>query len=86
MSWVFLVSLACLVLAVVFIEYRALRAGDERGHPVPGHDLVMVGLIAVGIGIAAAVSEQTLLALLASSVGLVTVIAGAFRHAEASAH
>jgi hypothetical protein len=86
MSWVFIVAVISLVVAVVFVEYRAIRTGDERGHPAPGHDLVMIGLIAIGVGIAAAATEHTLVALAALAAGLAAVIVGALRHAEATAH
>ena len=86
MSWVFLVSVAVLLLAVVLIEFRAIRMGDERAHHAPGYALVMGGLIVIGIGIAAAVVEAVLLALLASIAGLLSVVLGATRHREAAAH
>ena len=40
----------------------------------------------IGMGIAAAVSEQALPALLASSAGLLFVVLGATRHKEVAAH
>lgn len=86
MSWVFMVSVAILVAAVVLIEIRAVRAGDERQHHAPGYALVMGGLIVIGVGIAAAASEQAVIALLASSIGLLFVVLGATRHTEAAAH
>jgi hypothetical protein len=86
MSWVFLVSIAALLVAVVLIELRAIRMGDERSHHAPGYALVMGGLVMIGMGIAAAVSEQALPALLGSSAGLVLVVLGATRHKEAVAH
>ena len=86
MSWVFMVSIAVLLAAVVLIEFRAVRAGDERWHHAPGYALVMGGLIVIGVGIAAAVSEQVVIALLASSAGLLSVVLGATRHREAIAH
>ena len=86
MSWVFMVSIAVLLVAIVLIEFRAIRMGDERSHHAPGYALVMGGLIAIGLGIAAAVSEQVALALLASSAGLLSVALGATRHREATAH
>ncbi len=46
----------------------------------------MGGLIVIGVGIAAAVSEQVVIALLASSAGLLSVVLGATRHREAIAH
>jgi hypothetical protein len=86
MSWVFVVSVALLLAAVVLIEVRAVRAGDERWHHAPGYALVMGGLIVIGVGIAAAMSEQAVIALLASSAGLLSVVLGATRHREAIAH
>ena len=72
--------------AIVLIEIRAIRAGDERRHHAPGYALVMGGLIVIGIGIAAAASEQVAIALLASLAGLGAVALGATRHTEAAAH
>ena len=86
MSWVFMVSIAILLAAVVLIEARAVRTGDERQHHAPGYALVMGGLIVIAVGIAAAVSEQVVIALLASSGGLLAVVLGATRHTEAAAH
>jgi hypothetical protein len=86
MSWVFLVSTTILLLAIVLIEYRAIREGDERQHHAPGYALVLGGLVVIGIGIAAALSDQSSLALLASSAGLIFVVLGATRHTEATAH
>lgn len=86
MSWVFMVSVVILMVAVVMIEARAVRTGDERRHHAPGYALVMGGLVLVSIGIAAAVSEQAAIALLASSAGLIAVVLGATRHTQATAH
>ena len=70
----------------MLIELRAIRMGDERKHHAPGYALVMGGLVAIGLGIAAAMSEQEAIALLASSAGLLSVVLGATRHREAIAH
>ena len=86
MSWVFMVSIAILLVAIVLIEVRAVRVGDEREHHAPGYALVMGGLVAIGLGIAAAMSEQEAIALLASSAGLLAVVLGATRNREAIAH
>jgi hypothetical protein len=86
MSWVFMVSIAVLLLAIVLIEFRAIRAGDEREHHAPGYVLVLGGLVLIGIGIAAAVSDLVAIALLASTAGLISVALGATRHTEATAH
>jgi hypothetical protein len=80
MSWVLMVTMAFLLVAVVLIEFRAVREGDERRRRAPGYALVMVGLIVISIGIAAAVTEQGLMALLLAGAGLVTVALGATRH------
>jgi hypothetical protein len=86
MSWVFMVSLAILLLAIVLIEFRAIREGDERRHHAPGYALVMGGLVVIGIGIASAVTDQGAIALIASTAGLISVAIGATRHTEAIAH
>jgi hypothetical protein len=86
MSWVFVVSIAILLLAIVLIEFRAIREGDERKHHAPGYALVLGGLVVIGIGIAAAMTDQAAIALLASTAGLISVAFGATRHTEAIAH
>ena len=86
MSWFFVVSIAVLLVAIVLIEIRAIRMGDERVHHAPGYALVMGGLIVIGLGIAAAASEQVAVALLASSAGLLSVVLGATRNGEVTAH
>ena len=86
MSWVFMLSLVVLLAAILLIEYRAIRAGDERRHHAPGYMLVLGGLVMISIGIAAASSEQVAVALLASCVGLGAVVIGAARGTEATAH
>lgn len=86
MPWVFMVSVVVLLVATALIELRAIRMGDEREHHAPGYALVMGGLIVIGLGIAAAASEQVAIALLASSAGLISVVLGATRHREATAH
>ena len=50
------------------------------------YGLVLGGLIVIGLGIAAAMSEHVAMALLASSAGLLSVVLGATRHREATAH
>ena len=86
MSWVFVVTVAILLAAVVLNELRAIREGDEREHHAPGYALVLGGLIVIATGIAAAMSEHVVVALVASSAGLVVVLLGATRHREATAH
>jgi hypothetical protein len=80
MSWMLLVTMAILLVAVVLIEIRAVREGDERRRHAPGYALTLVGLVAIAIGIAAAISDQGLVALVLASAGLVTVALGATRH------
>jgi len=77
MSWVFMVLIAILLLAVLLIEFRAIREGDEREHHAPGYALVMGGVVMIGIGIAGAMSDQAAMALLASAAGLILVVLGA---------
>jgi hypothetical protein len=86
MSWVFVVSVALLIAAIVLIEVRAVRTGDERKHHAPGYALVMGGLVVIGVGIAAAMSEHSVISLLASVAGLLLVGYGSIRHKEAIAH
>jgi uncharacterized membrane protein len=86
MSWVFVVSIAILLLAIVLIEFRAIREGDERKHHAPGYALVLGGLVMIGIGIAAAMTDQATIALLTSTAGLISVAFGVTRHTEATAH
>jgi hypothetical protein len=80
MSWMLLVTMAIFLAAVVLIEARAIREGDERRRHAPGYALTLVGLVAIAIGIAAAISDQGLVALVLASAGLVTVALGATRH------
>lgn len=86
MSWVFLLSVVILLAAIALIELRAVRAGDERDHHAPGYAMVVAGLVLIGIGIAAAISQAAPIALLASMAGLCIVALGATRHREASTH
>jgi hypothetical protein len=86
MSWVLMVSIAILGAAVMLIEMRAIREVDENQRHAPGFALIMGGLVMIGIGIAAAVTEGPALALLASSFGLVAVVAGATRSKGIPAH
>jgi len=84
MSWVFMVSVLILGAALVLIEVRAVRAGDERRRHAPGYAFVMGGLIPIGLGMAAALTETGLPALIVSSAGLVAVVLGSMRHREAA--
>jgi hypothetical protein len=86
MSWVFMVSVVVLLIAAGLIELRAVRMGDERQHHAPGYALVLGGVVVIGIGIAAAASDQVATALVASAAGLVCVALGTTRHKEAAAH
>ena len=86
MSWVFLLSMVILAAAVVLIEIRAVREGDERRHHAPGYALVIGGLIIIGLGIAAALTDAGAEALLVSMTGLAVVALGTTRHREAVAH
>jgi hypothetical protein len=80
MSWVLLVTMAILLAAIVLIEVRAIREGDERRRHAPGYALTLIGLVAIAIGIAEAISNQGPTALVLAGAGLVTVVLGATRH------
>jgi hypothetical protein len=86
MSLVFVLTLVTLAAAVVLIEIRAVRAGDERRHHAPGYALVLGGLILISLGIAAALSDAGAPSLLVSTAGLAVVAIGATRHRGLMAH
>jgi hypothetical protein len=86
MSWVLVVSLTLLAAAVVLVELRAIRQGDERRHAAPGFVLITCGVFMLAIGIAAAIGDDSMIALVASVAGLATVALGTVRHREAAAH
>jgi hypothetical protein len=86
MSWVLVMSMVILAAAVVLIEIRAVREGDERRHHAPGYALVLGGVILISLGIAAAITDAGAVALAASIAGLVSVALGATRHREVVAH
>ena len=86
MPWVLLTSVALLLAAIVMIELRAIREGDERRHHAPGYALVMGGLVLIALGIAAAVSESNIAALALSLFGLLVVARGSTRHGGQTAH
>lgn len=86
MSWDFIVSIVFLLAAIVLIEVRAVRAGDERRRHAPGYVFVLGGLVLLGFGIAAAVTGEEAFALLLSAAGLACVAFGATRPIEAAAH
>ena len=73
MSLVLMVSMVILLAAVVLIEFRAIREGDERRQHAPGYALVMGGLVMIGIGIAAAMTDEGFVAVLVSLAGLLAV-------------
>jgi hypothetical protein len=86
MSSILVVALALLAIAVVLIELRALREGDERERTAPGFALVTCGVFMLALGVAAAVAGDEPLALIASLAGLATVALGATRHRQVTAH
>lgn len=86
MSWVFVLSMVVLAAAVVLIELRAVREGDESSRHAPGYAFVMGGLVIIALGIAAALTDAGVVALLVSMAGLAVVALGATRHTEAVAH
>jgi hypothetical protein len=86
MSLIFLVSIAILLVAIVLIELRAVREGDERRHHAPGYAFVIGGLVFIGIGIAMAVSEASGPSLAFSVLGLIAVVYGATRHHGPTTH
>jgi hypothetical protein len=86
MSWILVVSLAVLAIAVLLIERRAIREGDERKRTAPGFATVTCGVFMIAIGLAAAIADDALIALVASAAGLVAVVLGFTRHPEVPAH
>ncbi len=84
MSWVLIASLVVLVAAIVLIEYRAIRIGDERRSHAPGYSTVLIGLALIGAGVAGAATGWHETALLTSAFGLALVAVGALQHREAS--
>ena len=80
MSWVLILSVVILLAAVVLIEFRAIREGDERRRHAPGYALVMGGLVMIGIGIAAALTDEGPIAVLVSLVGLMAVALATTQH------
>ena len=79
-------TLIIFTVAVVLIELRALREGDERRHTAPGFVLVTIGVFMLAIGIAAAIAADETIALATASAGLVAVALGASAHRHAAAH
>ena len=80
MSWVLILSVVILLAAVVLIEFRAIREGDERRRHAPGYALVMGGLVMIGIGIAAALTDEGPIAVLVSLAGLMSVALATTQH------
>jgi hypothetical protein len=80
MSWVLTLSVVILLAAVVLIEFRAIREGDERRRHAPGYALVMGGLVMIGIGIAAALTDEGPIAVLVSLAGLAAVALATTQH------
>jgi hypothetical protein len=86
MSLVLIASIVFLLIAVVIIELRAVREGDERQHHAPGYAMVLGGLVLIGFGMAAAISNADGFALVLSGAGLASVALGTTRHKERPAH
>jgi hypothetical protein len=86
MSWVLLASLVVLMAAILLIEYRAIRIGDERRSRAPGYSTVLIGLALIGAGVAGAATGWYGAALLTSAFGLALVTVGALQHREATFH
>ena len=84
MSWILIASLVVLVAAVVLVEYRAVRVGDERRSHAPGYSSVLIGLALIGVGVAGAASGWHGTALLTSAFGLALVTVGALQHRQAT--
>jgi hypothetical protein len=86
MTWVLMVTVAILGAAVMLIALRAFAEVDDNERHAPGFTFVMGGLVMISLGIAAALTEGTALALLASSAGLIAVVFGTTRSTEITAH
>ena len=86
MSWVLMVTVAIFLAAAVLIEIRAVREGDERRRHAPGYALTLIGLVAIAMGIATAIGEESVMALLLAAGGLVAVALGATRHDVVAVH
>lgn len=82
MSWILLVTITFLLAAILLIELRAVHAGDERQHHAPGYVLVLGGLVAIASGIAMALTDEALFALLFSTLGFIAVGLGTIRGYE----
>ena len=86
MTWVFIASTVFLLIAVLLIELRAVREGDERQHRAPGYAMVIGGLVLIGFGIAAALGDADGFTLVLGAAGLASVAFGVTRHTDAPAH
>jgi hypothetical protein len=86
MSWILIVSLAIFGLALVLIEVRAIRTGDERQQAGPGFLSVTCGVILLALGVAAAIAGDETIALATSAVGLAAVAVGASARRRVPSH
>lgn len=86
MSWVLVVSLVLFAVALVLIEVRAIRAGDERQHAAPGFLSVTCGVFLLALGVAAAIAGDETVALATSAIGLAAVALGASAQRGAHSH
>jgi hypothetical protein len=77
MSWVLVVALVLFAIALVLVEVRAVRTGDEREHAAPGFLAVTCGVFLLAIGVAAAIAGDETVALATSAIGLAAVALGA---------
>jgi hypothetical protein len=86
MSWILIVSLAIFGLALVLIEVRAIRTGDERQHAAPGFLAVTCGVILLALGIGAAIAGDETIALATSAIGLAAVTLGVSARRRVPSH
>jgi hypothetical protein len=86
MSWILIVTLAIFGLALVLIEVRAIRTGDERQHAAPGFLAVTCGVILLALGVAAAIAGDETIALATSVVGLTAVTLGVATRRRVPSH
>jgi hypothetical protein len=82
MSPVLMMSMVILLAAIVLIEVRAIREGDERRYRAPGYALVMGGLVLLSLGVAAALTDEEVAPLLLSVAGFAAVALGSARHRD----
>jgi hypothetical protein len=86
MSWILIVSLVIFGLALVLIEVRAIRTGDERQHAAPGFLAVTCGVILLALGVGAAIAGDETIALATSVVGLAAVTIGVSARRRVPSH